>query len=129
LERALEIRPDDPFSHAILGIVYYRQGKLDLAEKMLRRSVELEPDGPRNLNYLGIVLSEKGDSEGAEKALQDALTIDPNYAEAHFNLAVVYATQTPPSLEMARKHYASALQLGTEPDRALDRLLQQQVQP
>jgi Tfp pilus assembly protein PilF len=38
--------------------------------------------------------------------------LQPNYAGAHHNLAVVYATQKPPFLELARWHYQKALGMG-----------------
>ena len=47
-------------------------------------------------------------------ALREATSLDPLSREAHFNLAVVYATQTPPSTELAREHYDKAQKLGYE---------------
>lgn len=124
LNRALSIKPDDAFALSILGVVYFRQGKLIEAEDALKRSSELEPGKARTFNYLGIVASQKGKLKEAEEYMQKALEIDPRYAEAHFNLAVIYATQEPPAIEMARKHYFSATSLGAEPDLAMERLLQ-----
>jgi len=129
LEKALTIQPNDPFSNAILGIVYFKQGKIEQGEKQLRKALEADPTSARNWNYLGIILSEKGDSKGAEESLQKALSLEPRYAEGHFNMAVVYATQTPPSIELAKQHYSTAIQLGAEPDRALERVFQQQSLP
>ncbi len=52
------------------------------------------------------------------------MEIDPNYADPHFNLAVIYATQKPPALELARRHYKQALDLGIPKDAQLEKLLQ-----
>ena len=52
-----------------------------------------------------------------------ALELSPDYADAHFNLAVVFGTQTPPNKEEARKHYKRAVELGAEPDSALEQLI------
>ena len=52
-----------------------------------------------------------------------ATGIDPNYADANFNLAVVFATQTPPDKENARKYYQRAIELGAERDAALEQLI------
>jgi len=117
------LKPDDPFSLSTLGVVLYRQGKLADAESSLRRSIALEPKQARSYNYLGIVLSNNGDSKEAETMLQKAIKIDPKYAEAHFNLAVVYASQNPPAIELARKHYRSAVSMGAAPDASLERIL------
>ena len=53
----------------------------------------------------------------------DALAVNPDYADAHFNLAVVYATNEPPAKEQAKEHYKKATSLGVEPDSALEKLL------
>ena len=55
--------------------------------------------------------------------LETATELDPNYADAHFNLAVVFGTQSPPNKDEARKHYKRAIELGAEPDTALEQLI------
>ena len=57
-------------------------------------------------------LADKGFRPAAETALRSALQIDPDYSEAHFNLAVVYIGNQPPSVELARWHYKKAIALG-----------------
>ena len=52
------------------------------------------------------------------------ISIDPNFGDAHFNLALVYATSKPPSLELARREYNRALELGIAKDPRLEKLLQ-----
>lgn len=44
IEKALELAPDDPFITDSLGWVYFRQGKLDDAEKKLRKAYTLRAD-------------------------------------------------------------------------------------
>ena len=39
-----------------------------------------------------------------------------NIADAHFNLAVIYAKQRTPNVELAKYHYKKALDLGAPPD-------------
>ena len=51
------------------------------------------------------------------------MALDPTYADAHFNLAVVFATQQPPNKENARKCYKRATELGAEPDTALEQMI------
>jgi Tfp pilus assembly protein PilF len=48
----------------------------------------------------------------AETALRKAVQLQPGYADAQYNLAVVYATQQPPATELARWHYQKALAVG-----------------
>ncbi|MDD4932137.1 MAG: tetratricopeptide repeat protein [Methylacidiphilaceae bacterium] len=124
LQQAIKLNPNDAFSHSVLGIVYYQQGRYDNAIAMLTRSIVLDPNDPRTRNYLGIACSKKGWQEAAEKELRRALELNPNYADAHFNLAVIYATQKPPAKELAKRHYQDALNLGLPKDVGLEKFLE-----
>jgi tetratricopeptide (TPR) repeat protein len=106
-----------------LGIVYYRQSKFDEALNELTKSLAINPKSAAAHNYLGITASQKGWQEAAEKEMLEAIAVKPDYADAHFNLAVIYATASPPSKELAKRHYAKATELGAEPDSSLERLL------
>jgi tetratricopeptide (TPR) repeat protein len=121
--KAIAVAPDDAFSHCTLGIVYYSEGKYDEAVGELTRALAIQPKNQTAHNYLGITASAKGWQEAARKELETAVQIDPNYADAHFNLAVIYATTPPVDKESAKKHYKRAIELGAEPDPALEQLL------
>lgn len=123
LREAVQVAPQDAFSHSILGIVLYQQGKYDEAVSILTRAVALDPNDAKSRNYLGISASQKGWQESAEQELRKAIELDPNYGDAHFNLAVIYATQKPPTLEMARRHYSRALELGIPRDEQLEKII------
>ena len=122
-KKAIAVAPEDDFSHCTLGIVSYQQQKFDDAIQSLTRALAINPKNPTAHNYLGITASQKGWQEAAQKELETAVAIDPNYADAHFNLAVVFATQSPSNKDEARKHYKRAVELGAEPDSALEQLL------
>ncbi len=124
LQQAVRLSPTDAFSHSILGIVYYSLGKYDDAVSTLTRAKALEPNDAKTHNYLGIACSQKGWQEAAEQELRKAIEIDPQYGDAHFNLAVIYATQKPPAKELARRHYKLAQDLGIPKDPQLEKLLQ-----
>lgn len=123
LREAVRLAPQDAFSHSILGIVLYQQGKYDDAVQILSRAVALDPKDPKTRNYLGIAASQKGWQEAAEQECRTAIELDDNYGDAHFNLAVIYATQSPPSKELAKRHYNKALALGVPRDDQLEKLL------
>ena len=123
LKKAVALSPKDEFTHTTLGIVFYRQAKFDEALTELTKSLGLNPKSATAHNYLGITASQKGWQEAAEKELLEAISENPNYADAHFNLAVIYATSSPPSREQAKRHYARATSLGAQPDAALEKLL------
>lgn len=123
LRRAVKLAPRDAFSHSILGIVLYQQGKYDEAVQILSRASALDPNDPKTRNYLGIAASQKGWQEAAEQECRKAIELDPQYGDAHFNLAVIYATQNPPAKELSRRHYNRALELGVPRDDQLESLL------
>lgn len=123
LRKAVKLAPQDAFSHSILGIVLYQQGKIDDAVQILTRAVALDPNDPKTRNYLGIAASQKGWQEAAEQECRKAIELDPNYGDAHFNLAVIYATQKPPARELSNRHYKRALELGIPRDEQLEKML------
>jgi len=123
LKKAVALSPKDEFTHTTLGIVFYRQAKFDEALAELTKSLGLNPKSATAHNYLGITASQKGWQEAAEKELLEAISENPKYADAYFNLAVIYATSSPPSKEQAKSHYVMATSLGAEPDAALEKLL------
>jgi Tfp pilus assembly protein PilF len=59
----------------------------------------------------------------AETAFRKAIQYDPGFAQAHLNLAVVYITQTPPMVALAKWHYQKALASGQPPKPDLEKLL------
>jgi tetratricopeptide (TPR) repeat protein len=112
VKQALSVDPEDPYSLYVLGILRFRQGKYDEALDALSHSAKLDPQNAEVQNYLGLALSEKGMRVPAEAALRKAIQLQPGYAGAHYNLAVVYATQQPPAIELARWHYQKAIAAG-----------------
>jgi hypothetical protein len=112
LKTALEQRPSDARSLLLMGIAEFDQDKFDDALNYLSRSAQADAQNPETQNYLGITLSQKGQRAAAETALRKAIQLSPSYSSAHYNLAVIYATQTPPFTELARWHYQKALAYG-----------------
>ncbi|PHX93078.1 MAG: hypothetical protein CK546_09365 [Pedosphaera sp.] len=123
LKQALALDPDDAFSLALLGLLKFRQQKSDDAFDALSRAAKLDPDNAQTQNYLGLVLSMKGQREPAEAAFRRAIQLAPGYAVAHYNLAVYYATQQPPTRELARWHYQKAVTVGHPKSDDLEKLL------
>ena len=124
VKRALSLDPDDAYSLYILGILRFRQTKYDEALDALSRSAKLDPQNAEVQNYLGLTLSEKGMRVPAEAALRRAIQLQPGYAGAHYNLAVVYATQQPPATELAKWHYQKAVAAGHPHNADLEKRLE-----
>ena len=53
------------------------------------------------------------------------LLIGHGYADAHFNLALMYLDRKPPALELARRHYEKAVSLGAEKDEVVEEKLKE----
>lgn len=116
LKKVLRSEPESGLAWLILGVIYYDQEKLDAAHGALAQAVYLEPKDARAHHYLGVTVGRKGWYSGAEDEMRKAIALAPDYAEAHFNLAVFYLQRTPPAVELARRHYQQALDLGAAPD-------------
>jgi len=112
IKQALALEPEDAYCLYVLGILKFRQAKYDEALDALSHAAKLDPQNAEVQNYLGLALSEKGLRVPAEAALRKAIQLQPGYAGAHYNLAVVYATQRPPATELARWHYQKAIAAG-----------------
>ncbi len=125
LKKAIAINPKDSFAATNLGIVFCKQGRFDEAVASLQEAVVTDDKDHIAQNYLGICYGEKGLKGKAEESFKRSIEIRPDYADAHFNLAVLYATTEPPSLEPAREHYKKAVSLGSTADPSLERLLDQ----
>jgi tetratricopeptide (TPR) repeat protein len=123
VKRALAVDPEDPGSLYLLGLLRYRQERLDEAIDALSLSAKINPTNSATQNFLGCVLADKGLRPAAETAFRKALQSEPDYADAHFNLAIVYAESQPPSWELARWHYRRALALGHTKSATLDKAL------
>ena len=116
LRKAVRAQPEAGLGWLVLGVIAYDQDKLDAALAALAQAALLEPKNATVHQYLGVTVGKKGWLSGAEDELRKAIEIEPGYAEAHFNLAVFYLQRSPPSVELARRHYQKALDLGAAPD-------------
>jgi tetratricopeptide (TPR) repeat protein len=125
LEGALRQRPNLAQTWLTLGMVHYQRDENHLALSAISRAIAEKPDDPRSHNYLAAVVKALGWTAAAESELQKALDLDNNYAEGHFNLALIYLERKPPAIEMARRHYLRALELGTQKDELVEKQLKE----
>ncbi|MCG8600742.1 MAG: tetratricopeptide repeat protein [Verrucomicrobiales bacterium] len=125
LEKALAVDGDSGLAHYLLGRTYYLQGKLDDALERLETSLTHDPQNAKAHNTVGVISSQKGWVARAERAFTNAVSIDPEFGDAHFNLAVLYATREEPDPKATDKHYNEARRLGVPPDETIEDFLQQ----
>lgn len=99
-----------------LGVSLLEQEKTDAAAAAFHQCAVLDPKNARYRRLLGIALGRKGWLDGAEQEIRRSLELEPEDAGAHFNLAAVYLQRKPPTVELARRHYFKARDLGLPPD-------------
>lgn len=81
LTRAVGQEPDNGAYIDSLGWVYFRLGKLDLAEKYLTDATKLLPNDPTVHEHLGDVLAKRGNNAKALESYKTALNLDPEAKE------------------------------------------------
>ena len=116
LERAVVVKPDAGLAWMTLGVAYMNLSNLEGATAALTQAVFLDPKNPQAHNYLAVIFARRGWYDAAEDELQTVVELAPNFAEAHFNLALIYFQRHPPAVELARRHYQKAIELGEAPD-------------
>ena len=123
IKTALQVDPADAYSLMVLGHLKFEQKKYDEALDALSQAAKAAPQDAEIQNFLGITLSQKGLRGPAETALRKAIQIDPSYGYAHNNLAIVYISEQPPLVELARWHYQKALAAGQPHNPDLEKML------
>lgn len=81
---------DHHAAHMDLAGAYFREGRLDDAERSVRRAMELDYPAPGlALNYLACIASKRGDVDAMKKHLSDAAARDPQHASVVRNVLLV----------------------------------------
>ena len=127
LKKALSLDLDNGAAWLLLGMNALEQNRDEEALADLMQATLHDGRNPRAHNYLGIAAGRKGWSDVSEQELRRAVELDSFYADANFNLAVFYLARKPPLIEMARRHYQRALDLGSPRDPALEARLAKAV--
>lgn len=123
LDRATRAAPGIAQNWLTIGLIHHSRARPYLALSAFARALDADPGDPRAHNYMGVVIRGLGWASGAETELQRAIALDPSYADAHFNLAVMYLDRSPPLLELARRHYYAAMEFGAKPDPVIEQKL------
>lgn len=128
LKESLQHQLENPTAWLLLGMNQLEEHQNEKAFASLIQAALYDPKNAHAQNYLGIAAERNHWNDISESSLRKAVELDPNYADAHFNLAVYYLQLTPPLIEVARRHYQRALDLGTLRDPRIDALLGQPVE-
>src|SRR6185436_6081612 len=90
-QQLVQEQPKDPFIHAILGKIYFKQKKYRDAAISSARAMELGMDNPMLRNGLGISYLYLNENDKALQALEPFETRNIPFAIGHYNLACAYA--------------------------------------
>jgi tetratricopeptide (TPR) repeat protein len=91
LKRTVEVDPQSLQAYAMLGKMYYQQGRLDLARRELETYVNRAPESVPANTMLGTILQLQGRNDDAKTRYHKALQVDPRAAVAANNLAWIDA--------------------------------------
>lgn len=125
LQQALAVDANDPASLFLMGYLKFQQAQHNAALESLSLAAKLLPEDARTQYFLGKTLLQKGMRAQGEIALRRAVNLKPGWAEAHFSLAMVYASQQPPFKELAQWHYQKALAGGYPRNQEFERLMEE----
>lgn len=123
LKKCLTFDPNNETAAFHLGVTHFKQERWNDATAAFEKGLQKNAQNARARHYLGIISTKLNFLDRAEREFKTAIAIDPNYGEAHFNLAVLYATWDPPQWDKAKAEYDEALKKGVTPDSALEKLL------
>lgn len=123
LSKATTLNPHIARNWQTLGLIQYERGELALALSSLTRAIHEDPSEAEARLILAAVVRDYGWPEAALVELQRAVEVDPKLASAHYNLAISYLEADPPKLELARRHYYAAIDLGTPPSPEIEAIL------
>jgi tetratricopeptide (TPR) repeat protein len=93
LQKAIEINPDLPAAHNVLGLALLRKGELNNANSEFRESIRIQPDFSEAQSNLGNLLAGEGDLKQAVFHFKKAIAGDPENVDAHYNLGQALAAQ------------------------------------
>ncbi len=122
-ERASRLAPDLAISYFLAGISCYRMDRMEDARSMFARTLAIDPGNAEAFFYLANIEGVNGDYERALKHFAAAVKLKPALADAHYNMARLYAeTKRIPD---AARAYDRSIHHGAEPDPAFEEFLRQ----
>ncbi len=103
-------QPDLAGSWANLGLIYYKKNKLKKSEKFVNKAIKLNPKNPYAQNLLGMLENKNAKFRNAERHYILAIKYKKNYANAHYNIALLYDLYFR-EIKKAINHYKQYLKL------------------
>ena len=101
VDAILEVRPEDPETRFLKGIILAEQGREDDAIEVFAALTQDYPELPEPYNNLAVLFAQQGNYEKARDALRAAIRTHPSYSTAHENLGDLYAKMASHSYDRA----------------------------
>lgn len=89
MDRAKKENPDDIGLLQAEANMYYKMGKVDTYNQLMKEIVKKDPDNATLYYNIAVASAQKGQNDDAEKYYKKALELDPEMTNAYINLAVV----------------------------------------
>ncbi|MCK5287034.1 MAG: redoxin domain-containing protein [Thermodesulfovibrionia bacterium] len=91
LKKSLDLYPDHPWSHNLMGIIFWKRGKLEDSEDEFKRAIELDKHNiAAHLNYTVLLFEQKKYKEAEELLISSPSTQAEFKVRAHYLLGLVY---------------------------------------
>ncbi|MBU1523711.1 MAG: tetratricopeptide repeat protein, partial [Candidatus Omnitrophica bacterium] len=110
-QKARQKNPDFYLSYYGLGKIWENNKDYDKAIKYYQKALSLNPACAYSHYALGRLYGKMGNFLALGE-LEKTIELDSNFARAHNDLAVLYASMNPPNWELAKKHIEIAKALG-----------------
>jgi len=107
-EKALELDPNSAGALVNLGTIHYHLRKWDAAEHCYRQALEVDAATRWRTSNLGICSTKRATGR-TPVPLSGGAAENPNYADAHYNAALIYQSQGEPM--RAVHHWKAYLRL------------------
>lgn len=126
-QRATEVGPEHYAGYYGLAQIYEKENKSKEAILLYQKTISLKSDDAASHYFLGMLYANSGDAKALNE-LKTAVELNPKFAEAHNDLAVIYASLNPPDWKMAKKHLNNARALGYPVDENLLQIVEKHLQ-
>ncbi len=120
-QSAVRTSPDSSLAQRNLGVMYYFNNQLKLAEKQYQKSLLLDSQEPMAHNNLGLIYLREGKLKIAQKEFKLELSINPGYDKALFNLGNLYYQEN--NYSAAKKMWQETLKVNPYNIEAHNRLI------
>ncbi|SDG98012.1 tetratricopeptide repeat protein [Psychroflexus sediminis] len=103
IEKAKEENPEDISIKQAEADLYYKLGRVDKYDEVMKEVVEMDPENPSLYYNLGVASEQLGDKESAEEYYKQAIELNPDMVNAYINLAAMTLSEERAIVEQMNK--------------------------